>query len=371
MTEIVIIGAGVIGAAIAYELSLLPNLNITLLEKNQAASGTSGAALGVLMGVISKKTKGRAWTLRQATLARFESLLQELQELTGQTLEINDQGIVLLLFSEEEHNQWHKRQILRQAEGYRLELWDREMLAHKCPQIRGENILSAVYSPQDRQIQPRQFTEALVTAACLKGVDYRSGVTVQDFTVHPAHRASHGQVVQSVQTDQGDFVADQVIITAGLESLALTQQLHQTVKLEPVLGQALRIQLPQILGHPHFQPVITGEDVHIVPLGKGEYWLGATVEFLETSESLQPDPLSLEKLLETAIAFCPDLAKARILHSWSGQRPQPKEESSPILRPLAGYDNVLIATGHYRNGILLAPASALWVRDYLLAQDGL
>ena len=90
MTEIVIIGAGVIGAAIAYELSLLPNLNITLLEKNQAASGTSGAALGVLMGVISKKTKGRAWTLRQATLARFESLLQELQELTGQTLEIND-----------------------------------------------------------------------------------------------------------------------------------------------------------------------------------------------------------------------------------------------------------------------------------------
>jgi glycine/D-amino acid oxidase-like deaminating enzyme len=77
MSQVVVIGCGIIGAAIAYELSLVAGLEITVLDRQQPAQGATGAALGVLMGAISKKTKGRAWQLRQSSMQRYETLIPE------------------------------------------------------------------------------------------------------------------------------------------------------------------------------------------------------------------------------------------------------------------------------------------------------
>lgn len=74
----------------------------------------------------------------------------------------------------------------------------------------------------------------------------------------------------------------------------------------------------------------------------------------------------LAQVWKKAIALCPELASSQILSRWSGKRPRPEGEPAPIIRPLAGYNNVLLATGHYRNGILLAPATALAIKDYIL-----
>jgi glycine/D-amino acid oxidase-like deaminating enzyme len=123
------------------------------------------------------------------------------------------------------------------------------------------------------------------------------------------------------------------------------------------------------LGQSQFQPVITGEDVHIVPLGQGEYWVGATVEFPDEDGEVIPQAALLTQVLDQAIAFCPALATSRILRSWSGKRPRPEGEPAPLIRPLAGYENVLLATGHYRNGVLLAPATALTIKDFILRQN--
>ena len=79
MSKIVIVGCGVVGAAIAYELSLISDLDITVIEKNTPASGSTGAALGVLMGAISQKKKGRAWRFRATSLKRYETLIPELE----------------------------------------------------------------------------------------------------------------------------------------------------------------------------------------------------------------------------------------------------------------------------------------------------
>jgi glycine/D-amino acid oxidase-like deaminating enzyme len=167
------------------------------------------------------------------------------------------------------------------------------------------------------------------------------------------------------------LVADWVIIAAGLGSTDLTQKADHPIPLQPVLGQAMRVKLPDLMGDRTFQPVITGEDIHIVPLNKAEYWVGATVEFPaeyegggSSQKALQTD--RLETVWQGAIALCPELAQANILNTWSGVRPRPESRPAPIIEPMTGYANVLLATGHYRNGVLLAPATAQRVRSMLL-----
>ncbi|MFM7574188.1 MAG: FAD-dependent oxidoreductase, partial [Snowella sp.] len=96
MTRIAIIGAGVVGAAIAYELSLIPGLDIILLDEQEPSAGSTGGALGVLAGVINRK----GWTLRKASLERYETLIPELESRTGQSIPYNRQGILLLQSTE-------------------------------------------------------------------------------------------------------------------------------------------------------------------------------------------------------------------------------------------------------------------------------
>jgi glycine/D-amino acid oxidase-like deaminating enzyme len=122
--------------------------------------------------------------------------------------------------------------------------------------------------------------------------------------------------------------------------------------------------------------VITGNDIHVVPLGQGEYWIGATVEFPEFAEgesassfsqanglgAIAASPAALKTVWEGAIALCPALAQAEVQHTWSGLRPRPENRPAPVLERLSACPNVILATGHYRNGVLLAPATAVWVR---------
>ncbi|BFM39525.1 FAD-dependent oxidoreductase [Synechocystis sp. LKSZ1] len=360
--RVTIIGAGVVGAAIAYELSLVSGLQTTLLDAApQPGQGATGAALGVLMGAISRKTKGRAWRLRQRSLERFETLIPELELLTGQTLGVNRQGIVLLQGPEADLEPWRRLQALRQSQGYRLDLWDQFTLEHHCPQVVLDKGGSAIYSPQDCQISPTLLTQALITAAQRQGVDCRFGVACQP--LDPSAITTSGL---TLMTSQGPLETDLVIVTAGLASSALTPQ---ALSLQPVIGQALEVRVAHPLGRDDFQPVLSYQDVHIVPLTQNRYWVGATVEFpAEEAASLPTAAQWLEQVWQTAVSFCPALETAEILRQWSGQRPRPLGESAPVIRPLPGYAGVLLATGHYRNGVLLAPATALEVRDWVLSQ---
>ena len=361
MSKIVIIGCGIVGAAIAYELSLITGLDITVIDKNTPASGATGAALGVLMGVISQKQKGRAWRLRSTSLKRYQTLIPELEARTGMKISVNHQGLFKLLFTGDNLAKWQKLREFRAAEGWNLSIGDRAFVAHHCPHLVNEQIIGAVYSPQDGQINPRELTQALVAAATANGVKFQLGVEVQDFIIQKNELAT----CQSLVTSIGKLEVEQLIISAGLGSTPLTQSLQQGIPIRPVLGQAIKLKLDRSLGNADFQPVITGNDIHLVPLGNDQYWLGATVEFpTETGESIAEAQL-LERLMEDAIAFCPALKSATILETWSGKRPRPEGISAPIIEKLSGYNNVLLATAHYRNGVLLAPATAIEVVQML------
>lgn len=365
MSKIVIIGCGVVGAAIAYELSLIAGLDITVVEKNTPASGSTGTALGVLMGVISQKKKGRAWRFRSTSLQRYETLIPELEALTGLNISVNQQGIFKLLFVGENFEKWQKLQEFRAKAGWQLELGDRNYVTSHCPHLSHENLIGAVYSPQDTQINPVELTQALVAAARDNGVTFHFGVEVKNFQTQTQNDLSR---CQYLDTTKGKIEVEQLIISAGLGSTPLTGSLAQEIPIRPVLGQAIKLKSDHPLGNPDFQPVITVNDINFVPLGKNEYWLGATLEFPNEQGDAIADNELLEQVWQDAIAFCPDLKQATIIKTWSGKRPRPEGIPAPIIENLTGYSNVILATAHYRNGVLLAPATALEVVKILLGR---
>lgn len=369
MYRVAIIGCGVVGAAIAYELSLLPGLEVHGFDQQPPAQAATGAALGVLMGVISQKVKGRNWRLRETSLQRYETLIPELEAQLGRPLPMNRQGILSLCFDDQELPRWQSLQEIRARQGYPLEIWSPDRVALTCPHIQVEQVVAGIFSPRDRQIDPTALTLALVEAAQARGVQFHFQVPVTGFEPLPA--PDLGQAI-TLTTAPGPFTADHfpadyVVIAAGLGSTALTTQLHQPIIIGPVLGQALRLQVSSPLGSPDFQPVINGNDIHLVPLGGNHYWVGATVEFPPDANpecllTLNPEEERLEEVLAGAITFCPALAQATITQTWLGLRPRPQGQAAPIITQLPGYPQVWVATGHYRNGILLAPATALAIQ---------
>lgn len=363
MTHVVVIGCGIVGATIAYELSLIPGLKVTVLDKQPPAQGSTAAALGVLMGIISHKTKGRAWQMRSHSIERYKTLIPELEALTGRKIPHNQQGILKLFPVGEDASKWEKLAQTRSEQGWQLEIWDREKLRANCPQINCANIIGAVYSPQDIQVNPVALTLALVEAAKSQGVTFHFGATA-DCEIDSK---SNPPQVSQLHTSTDSLKVDVLIVAAGLGSLTalpVSDRVLDSPKLDlrPVLGQAIHVCLPHTLGNPDFQPVITGNDVHIVPcLTKvpiTDYWIGATVEFPLESNLVVPEAEKLEEVRQSAIAFCPALEAATTIKTWSGLRPRPENRPAPIIEPLEGFSNVLLATGHYRNGVLLAPATA-------------
>lgn len=356
MTKIAIIGAGVVGGAIAYELSRIPQLNITLLDRDSPASGATGAALGVLMGVMSMKKKGRAWALRHTSTERYKTLIPELEGITKIHIPYT-KGILKLLFPEDNLVKWKQLAEMRRSQGYQLEILQPDHVKHNYPYIHINNIILAVYSPGDGQVNPTILTQALIAGAQINGVNCQFEVNV------------HGIIPNSdkikLETTADSLNVDWLVIAAGLGSTPLTASLKETIDISPVLGQGLELKLEKNLGD--FQPVITGDDVHIIPLGKGSYWVGATVEFPQEKGELVADPEMLAEVKKKAIALCPSLAHSTMVRTWWGLRPRPQGRSAPIIEKLPGYDRVLLATGHYRNGILLAPATAIAIRNLFLS----
>ncbi len=365
MTKITIIGAGIIGAAIAYELSLVKGLDITLIDAKQPASGSTGAALGVLMGIISHKTKGRGWKLRQLSLERYETLIPELEAITNKPIPVNRQGILMLRFTGDSLDRWEKLIQFRNDHGYPLESWDQNELLKRCPQVQNERVIGAIYSPNDRQINPTILTQSLVLAASKNGVNCQFGVKVQKITHRGLEDSNSGQSYK-IKTSYQTLETDWVIICAGLGSTPLINELQPIVKIQPVLGQAIQIKLNDVLGDINFQPVLTGEDIHIVPINSNEYWIGATLEFPDVMGDVTAETEFLEQAKKQAFSFCPQLEKGKIINSWSGKRPRPDGEPAPIIKEVPNHPHLLLATGHYRNGILLAPATALMIKDKII-----
>jgi glycine/D-amino acid oxidase-like deaminating enzyme len=367
LTRVAIVGCGVVGAAVAYELSLNSEFEVLVFDASTPGTASTSAALGILVAIISQKVKGRNWKLREQSWQRYQTLIPELETVTGLTIQQNTEGLLDLCFEEENLPRWESLQKIRRQQGYSLEIWSPEKIADVCPHLRTDNVAAGIFSPQDFQVNPVSLTEALVQAAKANGVKFHFEQPVVDFE---ATGHSDTQICGKVVTAAEAFDVDYVVLASGLGTTPLTQKLGQPTVIGPVLGQGLELYLDRDLGKPEFQPVVNGDDIHVVPLGEGRYWIGATVEFppettIEAVLELKPEAERLDEVLRSAISFCPALACGKIIRQWFGLRPRPQGQAAPVIKPMEGYANVWLATGHYRNGVLLAPATALAIKDLL------
>lgn len=368
MTRVIIIGCGVVGAAIAYELSQVSGLDILVIDREYPAQAATGAALGVLMGIISQKIKGKAWRMRHQSIETYNRWIPEIEEITKTRIPFNRQGVLMLLMADAPGeywgvSQWQDLAAIRKTQGWDLQVWDAQQVYSSCPQVQHPGVLGAVYSPCDRQIDPTLLTQGLIQAAQYRGVKTLFGTEVGKIEYLPNGKCA-------VVTNQSEMGADWVIIAAGLGSSALTAGLQQHVDIRPVLGQAIQVRLGHPLGNSQFQPALTGNDVHIVPCNGGiapptDYWIGATVEFANKEGEIPPNAELLQSVYSQAISFCPELAQAEIIKQWSGLRPRPEGRPAPIIDKLPNCDRIFIASGHYRNGVLLAPATAIAIREMI------
>jgi glycine oxidase len=363
MTKITIAGCGIVGATIAYELSKVSGLDITVVDAQstpvqpdvKVCPSATGAALGVLMGVISTKEKGNNLRMRLSSIQYYNDLIPELEEQTGLRVPFNCQGILMLEF-DDRLSMWNRLVEVRKAQGYTLEILDVDRVRSQFPYLNLDGVSAGIYSPSDRQVHPVMLTHALIEGAKQRGVRFQFDTTVR------------GMNDQTVHTSQGEIESDYLVISAGIGSTKLAASFSNPVDIRPVLGQAVQVRLPQPLGE--FQPVITGNDVHLVPLGGAEYWIGATVEFpTDDGVVLPPDRALFDQVMRQAIAFCPALSNAETIRTWYGLRPRPQGRPAPIIERLPGHNHILLATGHYRNGVLLAPATANQIKEAILNLD--
>lgn len=387
--QVAIVGCGVVGATIAYELSQIEGLQVTVCDRGAPAGGSTGAALGVLMGAISqKKPKSRAWRLRQASLEGYDRLIPQLEAQLNRRIPRNDYGILKLATAEENWQKWQKLAEIRREQGFPLEIWSAAEVRSRFPQVGQLDGSGAVFSPRDRQIQPVPLTQALVEAAQQRGVRFAFGTTVvgADWDARGCLTRLHARAgLDNENSERGvsenpkpisenqidaSFEVDAVVLSAGLGSTPFAERLpsangagEAAIALRPVLGQALRFRLSEPF--PSGFPVLTGGDVHIVPLNDWECWVGATVEFPDAAGTVTADAALLEAVREAAIALYPPLATAQLRDRWQGLRPRPEGRSAPVIDTLPGCENLLLATGHYRNGVLLAPGTAQVVRDWV------
>lgn len=365
--QIGIIGCGVVGAAIAFELSQTHQVTVWDARSPHQWQAT-GAALGVLMAAITPKLKGKHLQLRLDSLKLYETLIPELEAITHISLPYNRQGILRLCFDGDELNRWSRTQQVRAQQGFHLDILDQDQLFQTYPHLKTAHLweskapaVGAIYSPQDRQLDPVALSAALITAAQKNGAEVYFNTTISGFK---PLQAGDPRSLTHVCSSTDSYPVDWVIVSAGLGSTPLTTTLQQTVPIYPVLGQALHLQRQYPLAD--LLPVVNGDQVHIVPLNASEVWVGATVEFpSEVGGAIEADPVQLKELHQRAIALDASLAHAKVLRTWSGLRPRPHERPAPIIERLPGYDNVVVASGHYRNGVLLAPITAQKVRQLI------
>ena len=398
--HVVIVGCGIIGATLAYELSRTQQFRISVIDEHsqqfvpsgpisaQKFTSSTGSALGVLMGVISRKLKGRAWEMRRASIRRYETLIPELEAATGIRILHNRHGLLRICFENEPMNQWEELVAQRHRQGFRLQILGRDTLMRTYPQLRITNrhrlrragnrlsitkdkggqqlpsrkIIGAIYSPQDLQVNPVSIAMALIEAAVQQGATFHWGWRATGLNSEKRGDRHH---VNRIETTRGAIDCDGIIVTAGLGSSKLAADLNYELPQRPVLGQAVHLKLPKSLCIT--EPVIIGQDVNIIPLEKGHYWVGATVEFSDGEQHPECCKANLDHMLQTAFGLCPRLRDADILRTWSGLRPRPQNRPAPVIESLENYDNAILATAHYRNGVLLAPATAELVYELVQA----
>jgi len=347
--DVVIIGGGIIGLSLARELALR-NVKVSLLERHQPGREASWASAAMLapQGELSE---GAFQRLGLESNRRYPAFRASLEDGVGIRCYHREAGTMALAITAEDEVEFRHTFSRQQADGLEVE-WisgdqAREIEPALSPRVRG-----GMYLPGDRHIENRQLVPALEQACRNLGVDIVCGA--QAYRVI----AENGRV-SGVETVLGTWLAPIIVNTAGAWSGGIAVPDPALIPpVFPVRGQMLAITLPR----PNFlSRVVRSPRSYMVPRHDGRLFLGATME--EVGFDKRNTVWGINKLLSGALELFPELEHGTIQEMWSGLRPGTPDHY-PILgeTQLPGY---LMATGMFRNGLLLAPVIADTMADLI------
>lgn len=327
--EIIIIGGGIIGLSIALELKL-KGFGVTVLSRNYSQAATNAAA-----GMLAPKAEGLNGVmldLALKSLALYPEWAEKLQQLSREDIDYNPCGILAPVYSPPPtiNENW----------------LDKHTLSFYQPQL-GKDVVGGYWYPEEGQVDPRKVGKVLLKIAQLLGIDIKEGVEAIAFTRRQGK-------INNILTKSGIFSADTYILAGGAWSSKLFP-----LPGRPVKGQMLSLNIPQ---ENPLERVIFGENTYLVPKKDKRLIVGATSEDIGWQEGTTAE--GIHTLLNRAIRLYPPLASWQLNEIWYGFRPATADEM-----PILGYgdaDNLIFATGHHRNGILLAPITAKLISNLII-----
>ena len=345
--DVIIIGGGIIGCAIAYNLAKR-NIQPLLIDK-AATVGTEASWAGAGILTSHASTHEPYPELCRASLALYPTLAEELRTETQIDIEFIRAGTLSVFFNPTEAAGLIGLADRRVKRGFSAEVLTAEQAWALEPAL-SRSIAGAVLFPEDAQVRNPRMVTALAKGAAKFGAKFQLGNPVTGFV-------REGERVVGVVVNGETLYADAFVIANGCWAGELTAQLGVPMQIGPAKGQIVLVEAMP----PLFERTIDGLGIYIVPRADGKILLGATVEFVGYDKSTTLD--GTKQMIDAGIAIAPQLAQATFVQTWAGLRPYARK--GPLLGYLPGYDNVVLASGHFKNGILLAPITGQLIAELL------
>lgn len=348
--DCVVVGGGVMGCSIALRLQQA-GVKTVVLERAIPGAEASSAAAGILAAQEEAEGPGPVAELSLASRARFPALADELRQLTGIDVAFRNTGCLRLCADEAQVRAVEDRVAWQRGAGLRLEWVKGNAALRELEPSLDERWQIGLHFPDDHQLDARQYARALSQAAAAAGATFVTGAHVRR-VVHEGGR------VAGVEVEGGRVDAPRVVVAAGSWTSLVAGLTLPPASVRPMRGQIAMLETRP----PAVRGTIFAPGGYLVGRADGRVLCGSTMELAGYDRSVTVGGLS--HVLNLALAVIPGLASAPVVETWANFRPT-TDDRRPIIGESA-IGGLYLATGHFRNGILLSPVTADIVRDLVV-----
>ena len=348
--DVVIVGGGVIGLAIARALALRGVRDVCLIERATLGTEASFAAAGMLLPQVEADAEGDFFKFACRSRDLYPSFAEALREEAGVDVELDTTGTLYLALNEHDHEEIEKRYRWQRQAGLAVELLSVAAARELEPCIT-ESAFGALLFPRDIQVENRRLLSALANSVNGLGVEVLTETNVESIMIERSRTTG-------VQTSRGPIRCQSIVIAAGTWSSFLP--CSSVLPIQPVRGQMICLESkPQLTRHVLYSP-----RGYLVPRQDGRLLAGSTSENAGFAKRVTAGGIS--SILRNTLEISPAIATLPVVDTWAGLRPRPAD-GLPVLGACGEIDGVVYATGHYRNGILLAPLTAELITEAIVA----